>query len=111
MADLYRRATSLSRIDRDRGFRSPPVEAMSTGTPVILTRISPFFAFDDVHDFAYFVDVHRPQEIAQSITDIAGDSGLRSALVRRGFEVSARYRLSSVGKQLEGIIGEHVRKG
>ncbi len=112
MADLYRESHILVAASTEiEGFGLPPVEAMSTGTPVILTRISPFFAFDDVHDFAYFVDVHRPQVIAQGITDIAGDSGLRAALVRRGFEVSARYRLSSMGKQLEGIIREHVRKG
>ncbi|NLT23742.1 MAG: glycosyltransferase family 4 protein [Syntrophorhabdus sp.] len=112
MADLYRESHILVGASTEiEGFGLPPVEAMSTGTPVILTRISPFYAFDDVHDFAYFVDVHRPQAIAQGIMDIAGNAGLREALVKRGFEVSARYRLSNVGKQLEGIVREHVRKG
>jgi glycosyltransferase involved in cell wall biosynthesis len=112
IADLYRDSHILVAASTEiEGFGLPPVEAMSTGTPVILTKISPFFAFDDVRDFAYFVDVHRPEEIAKGVIDIAGDPALRAGLVRRGFEVSARYRLSNVGKQLEGIIREHVGKG
>jgi len=112
IADLYRDSHILVAASTEiEGFGLPPVEAMSTGTPVILTKISPFFAFDDVRDFAYFVDVHRPEEIAKGVMDIAGNPALRAGLVRRGFEVSARYRLSNVGKQLEGIIREHVGKG
>jgi len=112
MADLYRESHILIAASTEiEGFGLPPVEAMSTGTPVILTRISPFLAFDEVHDFAYFVDVHRPEDIARGIMDIARDPALRAALVTRGFEVSARYRLSNVGKELEGIIGHHVNKG
>jgi len=112
MAALYRESHILIAASTEiEGFGLPPVEAMSTGTPVILTKITPFFAFDDTHDFAYFVDVHKPGAIAQGILDIAQDPALREALIERGFEVSAKYRLSNVGKRLEEIFKEHVNRG
>ena len=64
---------------------------MSTGTPVILTKVSPFLAFDEVHDYAYFVNVHKPEEVAQAVIDIAGNDRLRDSLIGRGFEVSGKY--------------------
>jgi len=112
MAALYRESHILIAASTEiEGFGLPPVEAMSTGTPVILTKITPFFAFDDIHDFAYFVDVHKPEAIARGVMDIAQSSSLRKALVTRGFEVSAKYRLSNVGKRLEDIFKEHVSTG
>ncbi len=112
MADLYRESHILISASTEiEGFGLPPVEAMSTGTPVILTRISPFLAFDAVHDYAYFVNVHKPEEIARAIMDIAGKEMLRSSLIRRGFEVSNRYSIEVIGKMLEDILQKHIKAG
>jgi L-malate glycosyltransferase len=111
MADLYRKTHILVSASTEiEGFGLPPVEAMSTGTPVILTKVSPFLAFDTVHDYAYFVNVHKPEEIAQAVTEIAGDEKMRSSLVKRGFEVSGKYAIKAIGKTLETILKKYIEK-
>lgn len=110
MADLYRESHILISASTEiEGFGLPPVEAMNTGTPVILTKISPFLAFDPVHDYAYFVNVHKPEEIAKGIMEIAGNRTLRSALIRRGFEVSNKYSIETIGKMLEDILQKNIK--
>ncbi|HOE16867.1 MAG TPA: glycosyltransferase family 4 protein [Syntrophorhabdaceae bacterium] len=111
MADLYRESHILIAASTEiEGFGLPPVEAMSTGTPVILTRISPFLAFDEVHDYAHFVNVHRPDKIAEGILEIAGNKRLRNSLVRRGFQVSDKYSIEAIGKRLEDILKKHIER-
>ncbi|MDD5006816.1 MAG: glycosyltransferase family 4 protein [Syntrophorhabdaceae bacterium] len=111
MAELYRGSHILiSSSTEIEGFGLPPVEAMSTGTPVILTKISPFLSFDMTHDYAYFVNVHKPVEIAKAIMDIAGNKTLRNSLIKRGFEVSDRYSIETIGKMLEDILQKHIKK-
>jgi glycosyltransferase involved in cell wall biosynthesis len=110
MANLYRESHILVSASTEiEGFGLPPVEAMNTGTPVILTKISPFLAFDPVHDYAYFVNVHKPDEIAQGIIDIAEGKALRGALIRRGFEVSNKYSVETIVKMLEDILQKHIK--
>ncbi len=109
ISDLYRESHILISASTEiEGFGLPPVEAMSTGTPVILTRVSPFLAFDDVHDYAYFVNVHRPEEIAEGVIAIAGDKALRTRLVSRGAEVAEKYSLEMVGQLLDKILKNHA---
>jgi glycosyltransferase involved in cell wall biosynthesis len=111
MADLYRKSHILVSASTEiEGFGLPPVEAMCTGTPIILTRVSPFLAFDEVHDYAYFVNIHKPDEIAQAVIDIAGDESLRNSLIKRGFEVSRKYAIKHIGKMLETILRKHIEK-
>jgi glycosyltransferase involved in cell wall biosynthesis len=111
MANLYREThifiTASTEIE---GFGLPPVEAMSTGTPVILTKISPFLAFDKIHDYAYFVDVHKPEEIAEGVVAIAKDRALRERLIERGLKVSGKYSLEMLGGRLEEILRRHIGK-
>ena len=109
MADLYRESHILITVSTEiEGFGLPPVEAMSTGTPVILTKVSPFLAFDEVHDYAYFVDVHKPEEIARAVIEIVGNRELCGSLIKRGLEVSGKYSIVKIGKMLEMILKEHV---
>ena len=110
MADLYRESHILISASTEiEGFGLPPMEAMSAGTPVILTNISPFLAFDDLHNYAYFVNVHNPEEIARGILEIAQNNALRESTIKRGLEVSGKYHLKKMGKRLEEILKEHVR--
>lgn len=111
MANLYRESHILISASTEiEGFGLPPVEAMSTGTPVILTKVSPFLAFDAVHDYAYFVNVHKPEEIARAVTEIAGRDELRGSLIRRGYAVSGKYAIEIIGKMLENILKKHIQE-
>ncbi|MCX5811405.1 MAG: glycosyltransferase family 4 protein [Proteobacteria bacterium] len=110
MANLYRETHILVSASTEiEGFGLPPVEAMSTGTPVILTKVSPFLAFDDAHDYAYFVNVHKPEEIAKAVIDITENEEMRLTIIKRGFEVSGKYAIESVGKMLETILRKHIK--
>lgn len=112
IADLYRESHILISASTEiEGFGLPPVEAMSTGTPVILTRVSPFLAFDNIHDYAYFVEVHKPEEIADAVINIVKNEELRNSLIGRGYEISEKYSLENVGKMLEKILVTHTEKG
>ena len=112
MADVYREAhISVTASTEIEGFGLPPIEAMCAGTPAILTKISPFLAFDDQHDYAYFVNVHQPKEIAAAIMAIAKDNRLREKLIERGFEVAGKYTLEVLGRRLEEILRSHIDKG
>lgn len=109
MSDLYRENHILISASTEiEGFGLPPVEAMSTGTPAILTRVSPFLSFDKINDYAYFVDVHKPEEIAEGVLTIARDKALRDRLIARGLEVSRKYTLEMLGERLEKILQKHI---
>lgn len=109
IADLYRESHMLISASTEiEGFGLPPVEAMSTRTPVILTKISPFLSFDADHDYAYFVNVHRPEELAEGVVSIAEDRVMRKGFITRGLEVSEKYSLEVVGKNLVEILKNHV---
>ncbi|MBN1882272.1 MAG: glycosyltransferase family 4 protein [Deltaproteobacteria bacterium] len=111
IAELYRQSHFyISPSTEIEGFGLPPVEAMSSGTPVILTRVAPFLSFDEPHDYARFVDVYRPERIADAVMELAGDDALRNNIVRRGCEVAEKYSLKRTGDLLEGIIHENRGK-
>lgn len=109
IAELYRRCHFYISPSTDiEGFGLPPVEAMSSGTPVILTRVAPFLALDDPHDYARFVEVRRPEQIADAVMELAGDDTPRKRLIRRGFDVAEKYSLQRTGDLLEDVIRAHV---
>lgn len=109
IAELYRESHVLAAVSTEiEGFGLPPVEAMAAGTPVILTRVPPFLAFDAIHDYAHFVDVRRPDEIAKGIMEIAHNETLRDKLIKRGLEVAQQYSLSHIGVLLENILKDHI---
>lgn len=109
IARLYRESHFLVAASTEiEGFGLPPVEAMSTGTPVILTRITPFLAFDNVPDYAYFVNVHKPQEIAQGIREVSGNEALRRSICSKGRQVALKYDLAEIGRRLEKILRDSI---
>jgi len=108
---LYRESHILISASTEiEGFGLPPVEAMSSGTPTILTGVAPFLAFDTPHDYSYFVNVHRPSEIANGVLELLQNSDLRESIIQRGFEVSDKYSEERVGTLLETILEEETAK-
>lgn len=111
IAVLYRESHILISASTEiEGFGLPPVEAMSSGTPTILTRVSPFLAFDDSHDYSYFVTVHEPEEIVKGVKELSESRAKRESIIERGYEVAEKYSLERMGKRLEEIIMEEISK-
>jgi glycosyltransferase involved in cell wall biosynthesis len=64
------------------GFGLPPLEAMSLGTPVV---VSDRASLPEVcGDAALYVDPDRPSSIVSALEHLAGDAGLREDMIRKG---------------------------
>jgi len=68
------------------GFGFPPLEAMTCGTPVIVSNNSSLP--EVVQDAGILVDPHNISDIAMSMREILSDDGLRRKLVAKGVKRS-----------------------
>jgi glycosyltransferase involved in cell wall biosynthesis len=94
MAELYRRAdVLLSGCDATEGFGLPCLEAMASGTPLLVTDIPAFRAFALPIDYAHFVPVGKPAAMAHALGSLLENPAERARLSRRGLEVAAAYTL------------------
>lgn len=101
MAELYRKAhVFVSSSLEGEGFGLPAVEAMSCGTPCILTRVTSYLNFDAGRDYAFFVQPHSPLEIVDGIKKIIEDQTLREKLICQGFSVAEKYCLKNTAESL-----------
>jgi len=110
VAALYRESDIfISSSLEGEGFGLPAIEALMSGTPAILTEISSYLNFDERHDFASFVPVHSPEEIARGVAALMDDAGLRQRRIQRGFEVASNFTLEktkeALGRFLEEVTG------
>jgi len=86
---LVASALALVYVSLYEGFGLPPVEAMASGTAVVLSNHA---ALPEVAgDAALYVDPLDIASIAAAMEQVASDSALRAALVRRGLERARRY--------------------
>ena len=109
MADLYREADIfISSSLEGEGFGLPAIEAMSCGTPCVLTEIRSYQNFDRIRNFAFFVPTHQPLKIAEAVKEIVYDRTLRGNLIKRGFEIAEKFSLENTAKRLLKVIHEII---
>jgi glycosyltransferase involved in cell wall biosynthesis len=83
LGPLYSGATFLAYPSLAEGFGLPILEAMSVGCPVLTSSVS---SMPEVAgDAARFVDPMSVESIAQGMTDLISDSGLRARLIESGY--------------------------
>ncbi len=79
---LLRGAVASLLLSRYEGFGIPVLEAMAIGTPAI---VSQFASLPEVAgDAGIVVDVHKPAEVAATVSALADDAQRREELIRRG---------------------------
>ncbi|HKU19093.1 MAG TPA: glycosyltransferase family 1 protein [Candidatus Saccharimonadales bacterium] len=76
--------TSLS-----EGFGLPPLEAMTSGAPVVCSNAS---VMPEVYgDAAHYFDARNPKDIAQKIAEVLDNPTLRTELIAKGKQQVKKY--------------------
>jgi glycosyltransferase involved in cell wall biosynthesis len=84
LSAAYRAADALVYPSLYEGFGLPPLEAMISGTPAVVSSIPPHR--EVAGNAARFVDPEDPEDIADGIREVLCSAELRERLVREGFE-------------------------
>lgn len=82
------------------GFGIPVVEAMSCGTPVIVSRISSLPEVVDNGKAGMMIDPYSVDDIRQGITKVVNNEKLRQELSKRGLEQAKRFEWQKMAKQV-----------
>jgi glycosyltransferase involved in cell wall biosynthesis len=97
---LYEQAACFVYPSLYEGFGLPPLEAMTCGCPVVVSRAA---ALPEVcGDAALYCDPHDPENIAEQIRTVLHDSGRRAELRERGL---ARARCFTWGRAASALLG------
>ncbi|MEW9699935.1 glycosyltransferase family 4 protein [Paenibacillus sp. SI8] len=101
---LYENASCFIFPSFYEGFGIPPIEAMLSGCPVIVSKVAslPEICGDSV----LYCDPHKPESITSQLLSIMNDVKLRNNLIERGFKKSAEYSWDNCARSTYSIIRE-----
>jgi glycosyltransferase involved in cell wall biosynthesis len=102
MYSLYKEAMALTFVSMIGPTNIPPLEAMWVGCPVIVSN--KYAMPEQVGDAGLVIDPLDPQDIAEKILMIRNDRALRTELIRKGHEQSARWGQEEFASRLEEIM-------
>jgi len=95
---FYARASAFLFPSLYEGFGLPPLEAMAHGTPVLTSNVS---SLPEVFgQAALLVNPENVFEIARGIRQILTEGVLRETLIRRGYELVARFSWERAAQQI-----------
>jgi glycosyltransferase involved in cell wall biosynthesis len=100
---LYSLATVFCFVSFDEGFGLPPLEAMASGIPVVLSETA--VLREVCGDAGNYADPNRPEEIAGKIDALLENRILRIEKMRLGKERARQFQWSSSVDKLMGILG------
>ena len=86
---LYNAAGMLVYPSFYEGFGLPPLEAMTCGTPVIVSKIK--VMPEVVGDAALLIDPHDEEDLAVAMKRLLVDIDLRSELIAKGLKRAAKF--------------------
>jgi len=89
LPDLYAGAALFVFPSRYEGFGLPPLEAMASGVPVVVSDRASLP--EVVGDAGWTLDPDRPDATALTIAAALDDSAARTAIASRGLERAARF--------------------
>jgi glycosyltransferase involved in cell wall biosynthesis len=97
MPVLYKAATAFVFPSLFEGFGLPVLEAQAQGVPVLCSNVT---SLPEVAgDSAYLVDPRSTEAIAEGLTRLARDPGLRAELAAKGLANVARFSWEKTARQ------------
>ena len=101
---LYENAACFVYPSLYEGFGLPPLEAMTCGCPVVVSRLA---SLPEVcGDAAVYCDPHDPADIARAIETVLGNPELQADLRQRGPERAARFTWTNAARSLLDLLDE-----
>ncbi|RJQ44235.1 MAG: glycosyltransferase family 1 protein [Gaiellales bacterium] len=107
LPSLYRQASAFIYPSLYEGFGLPPLEAMASGTPVIVSRSSSLP--EVVGEAGVYVDPLDMDDLARAITEVVSDEGLAARLRARGLEQAARFSWERAARETLEILRDAAR--
>ncbi len=104
---LYRQAAAFVYPSLYEGFGLPPLEAMASGTPVIVSRSSSLP--EVVGDGGLYVNPLDTNELARAMDSIFSDPDLAADLRRKGLERAAGFSWKKAAEQTLEILRDASR--
>ena len=105
---LYSLATVFCYPSFAEGFGLPPLEAMASAVPVVVSDTT---SLPEVcGDAALYADPRVPSSIAEKINDVVRDPKLAQELIKKGIERSAKFTWESTAIGIMETIKTVVKK-
>lgn len=102
LVKLYQGATCFIYPSLYEGFGIPPLEAMSSGSPVIVSDIQPLR--EVCGDAAIYIDPMDVHSIRAALSQIVDNEKLRDALIIKGCERLKLFTWTKSAKKLTALI-------
>jgi glycosyltransferase involved in cell wall biosynthesis len=99
---LYSGALAFTFPSLYEGFGLPPLEAMSCGTPVIVSTASSLP--EVVGDAGLLLDAHDPAAWAAAVQRVMEDDGLRQELSRKGLQRAEQFTWERCARQTLEVL-------
>ena len=99
---LYRGASAFVFVPAYEGFGLPPVEAMSSGVPVVVSD-TPAIR-ESVGEAGLYVNPHQPQEVADALERLLTDETLRRTQTARGLERARCFTWTRSAHQMLQVL-------
>jgi len=100
---LYKQADLFLFTSWYEGFGIPPLEAMASGLPVVLTRCGGIETFATT-DNAIMAEPGNVDELADGVIRLLTDAELRQSYGQKGRETAERFSRDQVGEEWERVM-------
>lgn len=105
---LYNLATLFVYPSFYEGFGFPPLEAMASGTPTIVSATSSLP--EVVGDAAIMIDPYNPEALATAIKEVINDESLRSLLSEKGKQQATKFNWRKTAEQYLELFSSIIKK-